>query len=141
MGIYVFALFFLAGGVVFGLIGRSCARMARRQQETWRPADGVVIDLAERSDSDGDPLFAPVYRYKYGLREYTATSAIASRPARYKVGDRIPLLLDPENPQEAAVADGASMLFAYAGYGAALLCTAVALLATWLGYTGRITFE
>lgn len=74
----------------------------RKKRRCTAGADAEVIDLrvSVSHDSDGDTTtYAPVYRFWYGGEEHTVTSNIYSSGRQYAVGDRVTLMIDPENPE------------------------------------------
>ena len=48
-------------------------------------------------------MWKPEFTYTVGGNEYTITSSVYSRPARYKVGDHIVVGYNPFDPSEAYV--------------------------------------
>lgn len=66
--------------------------------------EGTITNLIERTAKDGDTLYAPVYVFtdRQG-QTVKVTSSVASYPPPGKVGDKIEVLYDPENPQDSIV--------------------------------------
>lgn len=67
-------------------------------------ADGEVVELVLRRDSDGDTLYAPRVRF-VTARERTVefTTDSASSPPSFHEGERVRVLYDPEQPGEAKI--------------------------------------
>lgn len=143
MGPYVLALMFLLGGAVVARLGYANLVRTNRKRATWLACQGIVTELVEEFDADnrGKPLFAPVYRYTAGGREYTAKSGIAARPARYRVGDPIPVFVNPQKPNDSDVLDGSITLFTYGAIAIGVLVFAVGVLVFWLAASGQMKFD
>ena len=141
MGPYVLALMFLIGGIVFVLLGYSNLVRTGRKRATWLAREGTVVDMAEETDDKGKPLYAPIYRYTTDRREYTAKSNIAARPARYRMGDSIPVLVNPAKPNDSEVLDSSLSLFTYGMLAMGALVFAVGILVAWLALTGQMKFD
>ena len=77
-------------------------------QSSWRltyhgeSATGLVVALDERRDSDG-VTYSPVVEYDLNGRTYRFNSGIASYPAAYDVGERVPIRYDPADPRHAEI--------------------------------------
>lgn len=99
------------GHVVILLIGLAIIiglAWTHKQQQAFsriaQSADGTVIDLELRSDTDGD-TYAPKIQFlsKNGTSYIFASSYSSILPA-YSIGDSVAILYHPENPQEAVIA-------------------------------------
>lgn len=49
---------------------------------------------------NGDTVYYPVFSYEYQGRTYKKKSSSGSYPARYKVGDRVTVHIDPDDPDK-----------------------------------------
>ena len=107
------------------------------ESKTWLYV-AVVVDLAEVPGDKGRTLYAPVYRYWAGNAERTATATVASRPARYKVGDDIQVLVDPLNAADSELLDGTTALFTWVLMAVGLFVLAIGFLVLWLVVTGQM---
>ena len=45
-------------------------------------------------------IYTPVYSYAYDGKEYSVESSNSTRPAKYDVGDRVVIMVNPDNPSE-----------------------------------------
>jgi len=60
----------------------------------------TITNLIERENDDGDTLFAPEYVFTdQNNNSIKITSSTASFPPPGKIGDKIEVLYDPDNPQ------------------------------------------
>jgi hypothetical protein len=68
---------------------------------------GKVIDYSsyDSRDDDGDytTMYSPVFEYEFKGKTYTYTSSTGSSGKDYKIGERVEVLVDPENPEEVLV--------------------------------------
>ncbi|NMM97804.1 DUF3592 domain-containing protein [Bifidobacterium olomucense] len=69
--------------------------------------DGIVTQLvfnpADESDEDSSDTWTPVFRYSANGQTYEQKFSIATSPPRYKVGQAVAILYDPENPSRYVV--------------------------------------
>jgi hypothetical protein len=137
MGLYVLVAMFVGVGILFTWLGWSNVVSTRREIATWLHVDGTVTGLEEQPDSKGYTLYAPVYRY-HADGEHTATSKTASRPASYKVGDTVRLVVNPSNASESEVIDATTGIFSYGLMAAGVVALAVGLLVLWLVVSGQV---
>lgn len=100
LGIVAIALCLLPAGCVGG------AAYWYSVNADWReraePVEGVVVDFEEESDADGT-MYATVYRYVHDGEEYTRTSTVKQSPKPYSRGERIPVLVNPDDPHDAMI--------------------------------------
>jgi hypothetical protein len=91
----------------FGLLalGGSCYNRTVQFKKTAVEVQGAVIELKEGSSSDhSHPVYYPIIRYADTAgQEHTLYSGTGSFPPAYAVGDRVSVLCDPANPNEAKV--------------------------------------
>jgi len=137
MGVYVLVLMFVGAGVLFGLLGWSQIVTDRKRSASWLRVQGTVVRLEERPGSRGSTLYAPVYRF-FADGEHTATSATASAPPDYSVGDTVSLLVNPVNAGESEVVDRNTAIFSYGVAAVGVVCLAIGLLVFWLVISGRV---
>jgi len=71
------------------------------------PVTGEVIsyDSHESSDDDGGSttMYTPTYGYSYNGKNYTYTSSTSSSSPDYDIGEKVEVLVDPDNPEEVLV--------------------------------------
>lgn len=85
----------LVGGVIAFVYTKRFVSGAER-------ATGTVIDLSSRTDSDGDVTYHPVVRFTTAEgRTVQFVSSSGSSPASESEGDRVEVLYDPDDPEDA----------------------------------------
>lgn len=98
-------------GLIFGGVGVASLVIAGflylRQRDFLSKAQlasGVVTSLRTSRDDDGQDMFAPVvdFRTQTG-QQATYQSSLYSRPCKYKVGDPVELLYNPDKPSDAQI--------------------------------------
>jgi hypothetical protein len=67
------------------------------------PATGVVVDFSESNSADSGVTYSPIVEFKVGRKTYEFDSGISSSPKAYDVGEEVPILYDPENPETAEI--------------------------------------
>ena len=134
---FVQALLFLAIALLMAAIAIATGILAVRLPASDVAARGVVIEIVERVDNEGNALYYPVVNFPLpdGSRRTIETSD-GSWPPAYKVDDTVTVTYDPAHPERAHIASPADALtrwiwpFVTAILSAAFL--AAALLARWL---------
>lgn len=139
MGPYLLALVFLVLGAVFALFGYSNLVSTMKKRATWLTAEGSVVNFAEQLGDHGRTLSAPIYQYTIDGKQYTDTSKIWSFPPRYKIGDRITIVVNPTRPNESHIMY--SGIFTHGMLAVGVLLLVLGILIAWLALTGRMTFE
>ena len=89
----------LLGGAGFA------AYYQQRKLSGRQPADGQVIELVREIVNPGSPgIYCPVVRFHTpnGV-EYEFKSEHGSRPSMYKVGQKVTVLYDPADPEQADI--------------------------------------
>lgn len=109
----------------------------RRRLRAWTRLEAVIVNR-QRVESEGT-TWAPVFEYEVAGRRHIATSAVSVGDRDiYKTGARIPVLVDPRDPQRNVVLDRhhATMRLIPLGLGLSFLlggsCFSVAMLAGWI---------
>ncbi len=65
---------------------------------------GQIVELVERTDSEGGTLFAPVFTFTDNQGQVQKVySSVSSYPPIGNVGDTIDILYDPKNPKNADI--------------------------------------
>ena len=93
---------FLAVGIVALVIGM--VTLVRTVQFVQRAehAPGTVIDLSRETDSEGEVTFYPVVRFTTAEgKEIEFKSSSGSSPPSQSEGDRVDVLYDPDDPNDA----------------------------------------
>ncbi len=94
----------LAGmGTTFVAIGIAVGISNVRFVSHAKHADGVVIDLVWSSSGKGGSSAAPVVRFELDGKGFTFRGGVSSRPPSYSVGEKVPVLYDPEDPSKAKI--------------------------------------
>ena len=96
---------------------------------------GVVIELVEKTGSEGGSLFAPRVRFQdQEGNQHEITGSTASQPPRYLVGEAIEILYNPDRPQEFRTTDWFSVWgLSVLGFGLAGSALLFAALFAFLG--------
>jgi Protein of unknown function (DUF3592) len=66
-------------------------------------ATGTVVRLEESSSSEGGTVYSPVIEFSANGQTYSFESGNASDPPTNRVGDQVPVLYDPEAPEQARI--------------------------------------
>ena len=91
------------GGLALILTGVLYARLKAFLAKA-RPAYGTVTAIRTMTDDDGDAIYAPVVEFQTengGPAIYK--SSLYSRPCKYKVGDKVDILYNPDKPADAQI--------------------------------------
>ena len=63
---------------------------------------GTVIQMVYSEDSEGGGGYAPIYQFKtLEGQDIEIQDGLSSNPPRFKVGQEVKVLYDPENPRKA----------------------------------------
>lgn len=87
-------LFVLAAGLYFGY-------------ESWdftqegRSLSGIVVDFHESMDEDQQLRYAPVVEYQIDGRPYRFVGVAEANSPAYRIGEELPVLVDPAAPDRA----------------------------------------
>lgn len=93
-------LFFMA----FCLWGVYAGYASWKLQTVGETATGTVVKLIEQSDGEGGCCtYVPVVEFEAGGQVYSFEGGIASDPPAFEIGERVPVLYDPSNPQAAKI--------------------------------------
>lgn len=93
-------LFFMA----FCLWGAYAGYVSWKLQTNGEKTEGTVVRLNEQSDSEGGCCtYVPIVEFEAGGRAYSFEDGTASDPPAYRVGERVPVLYDPADPETAQI--------------------------------------
>ena len=93
-------LFFMA----FCLWGAYAGYVSWNLQTNGESIEGTVVRLNEQSDSEGGCCtYVPVVEFDAGGRAYSFEGDTASDPPAYRVGQRVPVIYEPSDPQTAQI--------------------------------------
>lgn len=123
-------------GLVFLGVGWLISSHETERQRTALHASGEVIENAEFLDPEMDRNRPEAVMYAPRLRFTTASgqsfeflSTTRTRPARYAVGERVPVLYDPARPSEASIESSDATGAVFTGVGIFVLVIAGVLTA------------
>lgn len=98
----LYTIVFLSIGIITFSIGGN--NKLCTESVTATVIDSIQSDPARnrhRSNIDKHKYtYTPVYSYTYNGREYSVESSNSTRPAKYDVGDKALIMVNPENPAE-----------------------------------------
>jgi Protein of unknown function (DUF3592) len=77
---------------------------------TAERTEGTVVALRRQVSSDST-TYVPVVRFQLAHRHIEFDSGIGSRPPRYTVGEKVPVLYQPANPYQAKIDSFLSLWF------------------------------
>lgn len=93
-------LFFAA----FCLWGAYAGYVSWKLQNSGEMTEGIVIRLDEQSDGDGGCCtYVPIVEFEAGGQVRTIVGGTASDPPAYEIGERVPVIYDPSDPQTAQI--------------------------------------
>jgi hypothetical protein len=99
--IIIFANLFFAA---FCLWGMYAAYTSWQLQTNGETTTGIVVELKEQSDADGGCCtYVPVVEYSVNEQTYSMEGDTASDPPQYEVGEEVPILYDPSDPNKAQI--------------------------------------
>ena len=88
----------------FCLWGAYAGYVSWKLEKGGETTEGIVIRLNEQSDSEGGCCtYIPVVEFEASGRAYTIEGDTASYPPAYDVGERVPVIYDPSDPQTAQI--------------------------------------
>ncbi len=107
-------------GIVFSLVGGLLALIAvflfirtKNFMGKAQEVKGTVIEMVYSSGSDDGGGYAPVYQFNtLDGQSIEVHDNLSSNPPRFKVGQTIEVLYDPENPQKARIKKWMNLYFA-----------------------------
>jgi hypothetical protein len=94
-----FMVFFILVTLMFAGVAIGMYLYENRFADEGIPMEGTVINLTANETGSLAPLVE--YTYQDTLRQYQ--SSFYSSPPDYEVGQQVPLILNPENPNEAII--------------------------------------
>jgi hypothetical protein len=92
---------FLGGFCLWGLYA---GWVSWRLETTGESAQGTVVRMLEQDDSEGGCcVYVPVVEFSANGSRYTLEGDTASDPPQYEVGETVPVLYDPADPDTAQI--------------------------------------
>jgi len=99
--IMILANLFFAG---FCLWGVYAGYVSWKLEQGGERTTGNVVRLEESNSSEGSCcVYSPVIEFSAGGQTYSFESGNASDPPAYRVGEEVPVLYDPANPETAQI--------------------------------------
>lgn len=119
----IVAIIIFSGLALSGIAGWLYFQQANLERNGLS-TEGIVIGLAESSDSEGT-TYAPIVRFRtQGGRAFEFQSNHYSYPPAYEIGQKITVLYPPEQPSQAVVKGEGNLLiivFGLVGMGELLI--------------------
>lgn len=95
---------FLLFGLVFAGVGAGIYWKDRDLAATGDRAQGTVVELEWRRDSDGDVTYRPVVEFRdAGGARHRFTSSVGSNPAAFSRGEEVEVIYDAWSPSDAMI--------------------------------------
>lgn len=105
----LFATASAVAGFVFGLLAIGFALYTFNFIRHASRTDGTVVALTEHIEDDKSVTYTPTFTFTTGSsRSITKKSHIGTNPG-FSLGERVPILYDPKNPQDAKIATTAQL--------------------------------
>ena len=96
----IIATLMVVQGVAMGIVSGVMYRKARTKVATWHRTSGEVIEVVEGHEDTKHPVIR--YQTTTG-EEVTFRSKFGRSSWKVKVGDRLEILVNPKDPQDAEV--------------------------------------
>jgi hypothetical protein len=98
------ALVTMLPGLVLLMVCVLTYQSARSFVDEAQNTTGTVVDLSERSDSDGDTMYYPVFVFRDAKgEEHRIHSSVGSSPPAHQEGEEVTVLYLPDDPTEAKI--------------------------------------
>lgn len=143
-------------GAVFGLAGLGMLAGAGfmtgntlKFRAKGVPAEGVVVDLIEKRDSDGSSTYSPEVEFQTPDGEsHTYVSGTSSNPPSWDRGEKVTLRYDPGNPERVrldgfmdnwfgpTILGGLGTVFSLVGFGIIVAAVRRRRMLAWLEQNG-----
>ena len=127
----------LLAGCSLSLLGFGVATYAIQILKTelakrgaWNHLETVVSDVGKGLETDNNgnphPCYYPIFRYHYAGREFTGRGSTTFAGPHFRVGTRIVIAVNPQNPAESdVVEDQRPLVFAWCVLLAGVTCAAI----------------
>lgn len=105
IGYVLMGLFFMLISIILFGWGIYSYKDKTENFATYKKTEGTVIRLREVPETENTGItYAPVIKYKDASgKEFTYESKHSSDPPDYEVGEKVPLIHDPADPEEVYV--------------------------------------
>jgi len=111
---FLFETFFFVGLVGLGLLGAAAMIYYSLEKEAKEGAmtTGTVVELSHEKIAPGNPgAYDPIITFTLSSGEaITFTSDVGKQPSNFKVGQKVTVRYDPDDPQKAKVVSGLSKM-------------------------------
>ncbi len=99
-------LIFMSIGMVLLAIAGYLIYAHQQFEKNAVTVKGTVVEFQSyisNNDNSSTTMYTPVFEYEYKGKKYTYVSTSGSNVKEYEVGERIDILVDPENPDDVLV--------------------------------------
>ncbi len=135
----IVGLIFAVLGIVFSVIGGAVLYSSKQSEKNCTfETKGTVVELVEkrsRNKHGTSTTYAPVFEYEYNGKVYKYESKLATSPKPFEVGDKVTVMVDPDDPKEIYVPEYKTVrIFSYVflGVGGGLFIAGIILLFVFL---------
>jgi len=123
----VVRIVFAAVGAIFMIVGIvSMVQSSQLRRLCTAEASGTVVELKEHRTKEKNRTkisYAPVVDYVFHEKNYRYVSNVSTNPSRYKVGDRVTVMVNADEPSQCYIQGdlaGTILSLIFVGIGAAL---------------------
>ena len=103
-GIGCLSLIIFSSGIIFLGIAFAWWQSSQSFIETAERVEGVVVEVRENRNRDGNTLYSPVVEFTdHAGQLQKFQSSVSSYPQRYFVGDKVQVLYAKDNPNSAVI--------------------------------------
>lgn len=99
-------LIFMSIGLVLLVVAGYFVYDHQQFEKTAVTVTGTVVDFhsyVSNNDNSSTTMYSPIFEYEYEGKKYTFESNSGSNVKAYDVGERIDILVNPENPADVLV--------------------------------------
>lgn len=78
----------------------------RQFEQRARPVQGTVVDFqsyVSTNDNSSTTMYKPVFEYVFNGKTYTYVSTTSSSSPEFEVGEKVNILVNPQNPEDVLV--------------------------------------
>lgn len=94
--IIFFSVLFITVGIIVSFVPKI------KTKKCTEPVKAEVVDNILSNDKKGkySKNFSPVFQFEYKGEKYTVISKASSNPPAFRIGERVELKIDPDNPND-----------------------------------------
>lgn len=106
----LWAIFMVAGAIAAAVAFLLLLGRGADKKRCTEPVAAVVVDYETvvSKSKEFRSTYAPVFEYEYRGQTYRHKSSISTNPPRFQIGQRVELMIDPNNPATAYDKSGAA---------------------------------